>query len=260
MTAGAGGLRLALLGDPVAHSRSPAIHAAALAAAGLVGSYEARAVDAAGFADALDDLLGGGLDGANVTMPHKRRAFAACSAVSADARQAGAVNTMGRAAGGVAGWNTDVDALRVALASMPAAPLLVLGAGAAAAAALVAAGDRQVRLAARRSAAAETLAGTVGAATAVPWGQGFVGSIVVNATPLGMAGESLPPAALAGCAGLIDFAYGDHPTPAVVSVGGRGLPVVDGLEMLVSQAAASFTIWTGQPAPREAMKRAARAG
>jgi shikimate dehydrogenase len=84
--------------------------------------------------------------------------------------------------------------------------------------------------------------------------------VVINATPLGMAGEALPGGIVAAAGGLIDLAYGAFPTPAVVAAAQEGVPVVDGLTLLVDQAAAAFQIWTGREAPRAVMEAAARAG
>lgn len=255
-------MRLALLGDPVEHSRSPAIHAAALAAAGIAGSYEARRVDRAGLAAALDEMRRGALDGANVTMPHK--AAAAADADHADALVAatGAANTLRGRAGRVEATNTDVEGVVAAAAAAgidPAAPVLVLGAGGAAAAVLAAFGIRVAGVASRRPAAAAALAARMGSAAAPhPWGAPLPGAVVVNATPLGMDGEALPPGLLEASAGLVDLAYGRHPTPAAAEAGERNLPCADGIEVLVAQAAASFTWWTGLPAPRAAMTAAAR--
>jgi len=246
-------MRLVVLGDPVEHSLSPRIHRVALADSGIEGTYEPRRVDATGLAAAIDEIRDGTLDGANVTMPHKRRAVEGCSVLDADARRAGAVNTLAGGGGEVRGWNTDVAALRGALAGMPPGPVLVLGAGGAAAAALVAGAGRRTLLSARRSGAAAGLG-----APRVPWATGVEGAIVVNATPLGMRGESIPPPVLESAAGLVDLAYGSSETPAVASMRSAGRPFVDGIDVLVAQAAASFTIWTGAPAPLESMRRAAR--
>ncbi|MBI5158154.1 MAG: shikimate dehydrogenase (NADP+) [Acidimicrobiia bacterium] len=254
-------VRLALLGHPLGHSRSPRIHRAALAACGIAGEYEPRDVDAGGFAAACGDIAAGRLDGANVTMPYKLEAQRRCDHLDADAARAGAVNTLARGDGGLAGWNTDVVALREALASLPDLPVLVLGAGGAAAAALVAAAGRRQIVVARRVEAARRLADRVGTgATTGVWGAAATEAVVVNATPLGMHGETLPGAVLEGAGGLIDLAYGPAETPAISLARSQGTPAVDGVSILVAQAAASFAIWTGLAAPREVMEAAARSG
>ena len=128
-------MKLVVLGDPVDHSRSPAIHTAALAAAGLEGTYTARQVDAAGMVNAVDEVRYGRLTGANVTMPHKQIAFELADRVSESALQSGAVNTLVRRNGQVWGYNTDVDGIRAVWAERefpPNAPVLVLGTGGAA--------------------------------------------------------------------------------------------------------------------------------
>ena len=253
-------LRLALLGDPVSHSRSPAIHAAALAACGIPGEYRLRRVDGDGLVRALDEIRGRSLDGANVTMPHKRLAADLCDSLSAEASDLEAVNTLVGADGEVAGWNTDVVAVRSLLGRLADdAPVMVLGAGSAAAAALLAAAGRDLSVAARRMGAAEELCSRMGStARPVPWGAAAPGAIVVNATPLGMEGEDLPGGMVEEAAGLVDMPYGRDPTPAVRLARRRGIPVFDGIEVLVEQAAESFVIWTGVEAPREVMERAAR--
>lgn len=253
-------MRLALLGDPVARSRSPAIHLAALRSLGIPGSYEARRVDAAGLEEALAEIGDGTLDGVNVTMPLKRVALAAAGDASTLATRAGAVNTVSRRAGVVFGDNTDVAGIRDAWqrSELPDdVPVLVLGSGGAAAAALLAKEGSELLIASRRQGGGELLATRLGVAvTGVDWGSVVEGAVVVNATPLGMSGETLPPGIIEACAGLFDMAYGASPTTSVRQAGQR--PVVDGLDMLVAQAARSFEIWTGVPAPVEVMAVAAR--
>ncbi len=255
-------MRLVLLGDPVAHSRSPAIQRAALAAAGLPGLYEARRVDEAGLYRAVAEIRAGYLRGANVTMPHKRAAAVAADGVSAVAARCAAVNTLVREGAEVVGHNTDVGGLRAAWerAGLPAeGPVLVLGAGGAAVAALVALEGREIAIATRRAGAGGALAAAVGVRAAeIPWGRARPGAVVVNATPVGMEGESLPPGVVEESAGLVDLPYGSGPTPAAAAARRGGLRVVDGLDHLVAQAALSFELWTGIPASRAAMQAAIR--
>jgi shikimate dehydrogenase len=263
-------VRLVVLGDPVAHSLSPAIHRAALRAAGIDGSYEARRVDAHGMGGAVADLRTGALDGANVTMPHKHLAAELSDDLSATAARAGAVNTLvprgptGTHRRWVMGHNTDVEGVRTAWgwAGLPEGdvPVLVLGAGGAAAAALLALEGRRLYLSARRRGSATALAARLGIEAAdVGWGSAVDGAVVVNATPLGMRGETLPAAVVAAAAGLFEMAYGEGPTPAARTLAGRGLPVSAGPDMLLAQAMRSFTLWTGVPAPETAMRTALEA-
>jgi shikimate dehydrogenase len=254
-------VRFALLGDPVAHSRSPAIHAAALRACGIAGIYTARRVDVAGLYAAVAEVRAGALSGANVTMPFKRTAAAAADRLTADAAAAGSVNTLACEAGEVVGDSTDVTGLRdvwLRRGLPDGGPVLVLGSGGAAAAALVALQGRDVRVAARRTAAAAGLTASLGIGSAYPWGEPLPGAAVVNATPLGMEGEALPGGVVAGAVALVDLAYGPEPTPAVREALAASIPVADGIDVLVAQAARSFTRWTRHPAPLEVMEAAAR--
>ncbi|MEE9205373.1 MAG: shikimate dehydrogenase [Acidimicrobiia bacterium] len=253
-------MRFVLLGDPVEHSRSPAIHRAALRALGLTGSYVARRTDPAGVVDACAEIRQGVLGGANVTMPLKRAALAAVEAASEPARRAGAVNTLCWRGGSVFGANTDIDGIRDVWErrGLPVdAPILVLGAGGAAAAAMLAREGSEIVASSRRRGAVTELASKIGVTVSeVPWGVAVAGAVVVNATPVGMAGESLPEGIVDVADGLFDMAYGINATPAVLEADER--PVADGIDMLVAQAARSFEIWTGRPAPLEVMETAAR--
>lgn len=253
-------MKLLLLGDPVEHSRSPAIHTAALAAAGIEGTYEARRVDRAGMASAVDEIRYGGLDGANVTMPHKEAAFALADRVSEAALRAGAVNTLTHREGMAEGENTDIAGLirvwgEAGFSTSP--PVLILGSGGAAAGAMVALAEHRILVSARSpDRAAGLLERTRTDGEVVEWGSAVQGAIVVNATPLGMEGELLPDGVVERADGLVDLSYGSQRTPAVVAAVALGLPYVDGPEILLAQAAASFELWTGMPAPLEAMRAA----
>ncbi|HZJ48418.1 MAG TPA: shikimate dehydrogenase [Acidimicrobiia bacterium] len=253
-------MKIVLLGDPVEHSRSPAIHNAAFAALGIAGDYTARRVDAAQTRIAVDEIRYGRLDGANVTMPHKELAFDLSDRVAEDALRAGAVNTLVRSSGEVWGHNTDAAGMRAILKEpgwQESAPVLVLGTGGAAAGALVAVAGRNVSIAGRRNeAAADLLTRTRVDGTVVAWGAGVDGAIVVNATPLGMRGEALPDEILSVASGLLDLTYGSGPSPAVERARSLGIPVADGRDMLLAQAAVSFEIWTGLAAPVDVMRSA----
>lgn len=242
-------MKLAIFGSPVGHSLSPAMHRAALAAAGLTGDYETRDVDHAGFLEGVVEIRNGGLNGANVTMPHKMVAYELCDEMSSDAARAGAVNTLRLRDGSLCGENTDILGIRSAwaLRALPDdGPVVILGAGGAAAAAQVALEGRDIYLLARRPEAAQQTARRVGAgAQVLGWGESVPRGVVVNATSLGMHGELLPEYLLESAVGLLDMTYGESPTPAVTTLRAGGLPVADGLDMLVGQAVGSFAIWTG---------------
>jgi shikimate dehydrogenase len=254
-------VRLILLGDPVDHSRSPAIHTAALRAVGIEGTYESRRSDDAGVIAAVAEMRSGALDGANVTMPLKGRALEAADSASVDAIRAGAVNTLIVRHGSVSGENTDVGGIRDASdrRNLPTGvPVLILGAGGAAGAAVLAFEGRRITVAARSRDAANRMLDLAGVeAETIAWGVPLDGALVVNATPLGMRGEDVPAAVLGGASGLFDMAYGHEITPAVRFATGR-IPCADGIDLLVAQAGRSFNLWTGLRAPLDAMEAAAR--
>jgi shikimate dehydrogenase len=162
--------------------------------------------------------------------------------------------------GVVRGRSTDIDGIRDVWKALPGSgPVLILGAGGAAAAACIALADRPLYAAARRGGKivdmTRRLALDLGE---VRWGVPVVDAVVVNCTPLGMRGEGLPEAVLALAGGLLDMAYGPDPTPAVRYVSSRGKPTVSGLDLLLAQAARSFSVWTGLPPPLGAMRTAMR--
>lgn len=253
-------MRLVLLGDPVDHSRSPAIQTAALEASGIEGTYEARRVDVAGMVVAVDEIRYGRLDGANVTMPHKQLAFELADRVAEAALRSGAVNTFVRSDGEVWGYNTDVDGIQAVWESAgfpDDAPVLILGTGGAAAGAAVAVAERTVMVSGRRDEAAIDLLARVRVdGTVVPWGSAVEGAVVINATPLGMKGEPIPDEVLAGASGFLDLTYGPAEAPSVARARSLRIPIADGRDMLLAQAAAAFEIWTGVPAPIDVMRSA----
>lgn len=255
--------RFALAGRPVGSSPSPAMHAAAYRAAGIDGVY--LPLDGARVED-LDPLLGEaglyGIEAFGVTIPLKEAVFGRCASVDAQAARAGAVNTVRVEAGGWHGFNTDAEALRRIVRGTAPAPLrvAVLGAGGAAraAAALVADGDAVVLYARDPNRAAEA-ARAIGAGFApiddlpeARW------DVLVQATPLGRAGEEiLSDTHLRGRL-VVDLAYGPAETPLVEAARRRGLETVDGLRFLAAQAALQFERMTGSPADPRAMEAVAR--
>lgn len=252
-----------MIGDPIAHTRSPAIHNAAFADLGLRGTYEAVRVTADQLPGTIERVRRGEFDGINVTMPHKRAVADLVDVLTAEARRSGSVNTVVREADGrLSGHSTDITAMRRLWRSgaIPADnPVLVLGAGGAASAACLAALGRTVYVSARRREAAEEVAAHIDLDICpLTWGVAVVEAILVNATTLGMKGESLGPNLVELAAGLIDLTYGPDPTPAVLKAKALGIPVIDGLEVLVAQAGDSFRLWTGREPPAEVMMEAAR--
>lgn len=256
----------ALIGDPVAHSRSPAMHSAAFEALGLDWVFVAFCV-ARGQGGAATRAAGTlGLAGLNVTMPHKADAARACDDLGVEATALGAANTVVITEDGrLVGHNTDGAGFLAALADEGVDPTgsrcLVLGAGGAARAIALALGaaGASVTVAARRdSAAADAarLAGGDGVELADAPVEEF--EVVVNATPLGMQGE--PPPFDAGRLRPGQFVYDTvYPaeTPLLAAARRRGVASASGLGMLVHQGALAFELWTGLPAPLDVMRRAA---
>jgi shikimate dehydrogenase len=261
-----------VIGDPVEHSRSPRMHNAASAALGLDRVYVALRVAPADLASAVRGLRTLGVDGVNVTLPHKAAAVALCDELGAEALDAGAVNTLSFSDGRMRGDLTDGLGLLAALSEVPERAV-VLGAGGsarAAGAALLRAGTCRLTVVARRldtadrlaDALAEVVSGAqIDAAAAVPEG---TGGLLVHCTPVGgiAALKQLPVPAdvIERMDAVADFAYraDGSPTPLAEVALAAGLPVVDGLELLVRQGALSFQRWTGIEPPLDVMRRAAR--
>ncbi len=257
-------LHFALLGDPVAHSRSPAIHTAALSSLGLEGTYEARQADLHVLTRAVEELREGSLDGINITMPLKEQAAAAADSLRPLAAGAGSVNTMRWRDEKVEGETTDAVAMKSILARpefRAPSPILVLGAGGAAAAIIQAMSSREVAISARDPSRGLELSRRLGREMAlVPFGSPLAGALVVNATPIGMNGEDLAPGLVEEASALVDLTYGPMVPPATARARGLGIAVVDGVEFLALQAAESFSWWTGLEAPFATMLEAAKNG
>jgi shikimate dehydrogenase len=262
----------------VSHSLSPRLHNAAFAALGLDYVYVPLPVRAEQVGEAVRGLAALGFRGANVTIPHKGAVIPHLDGLSEDARLAEAVNTIVVDGGALRGHNTDVEGVRAAIAgaagdSLEGAPALVFGAGGAGRAAALALARLgcPLTIVNRTPAAAERLsalitAGVPGAACAwLPFSElteSLVEDqrVVVNATSLGMAGEGKVPAVLADnvTAGQVvfDAVYASTTTGFLVAAQSRGATVVDGVTMLLRQAAEAFSLWTGLPAPLEVMRNA----
>jgi shikimate dehydrogenase len=259
-----------IIGDPVAHSRSPAIHNAAFAELDLDYVFVAFPVRPGGGIDAVRAVHVLGLAGLSVTMPHKHDAARACDELTPAAAALGAVNAVARREDGtLLGASTDGDGFVRALADEGVTPggrrVLVLGAGGAARAVVRALGeqDASVAVAARRAGAARAAAALApeGRPVALPDVEAWVpeAEIIVNATPLGMGGEQPPfPTELLHDGQLVvDTVYHPAETPLLAQARARGARATNGLGMLVHQAALAFELWTGRPAPLPVMRRAA---
>ena len=240
--------RLGVLGWPVSHSRSPAMHRAALREAGFDGwSYQRLPVPPELFAETVRALPAAGFLGANVTIPHKEAALALADSATPLARTIGAANTLTFTADGIEADNTDAPGLLAAIGELPASAL-VLGAGGSARAAVhaLAGAGCAVSVLARTPARAEGLPATI-------VDRPVEAEALVNCTPVGLD----DPAALvldpAPYPLVVDLVYRAGGTALTRAAKGR---VVDGLEVLVQQGALSFTRWTGLPAPVAVMRAA----
>ncbi len=258
----------AVVGCPVGHSASPAMHNAAFAALGLDAVYvPVDTSSAEDFFAAVNDL---GLAGASVTTPMKQALLTAAVEVDDLSRRIGALNTLRRGAAGWEGRNFDVNGLLAPL-DRRALPLagrraMVLGAGGAARAAAYALTSRgaTVAVSARRADRARALAEDLGVSVE-PWPPSGAWDVLVNATTVGMWPRDLASpveaSALADMRGKVvyDLVYHPEETMLLRLARAAGADVVGGLEMLVSQAARQFEWWVGRQAPAPAMLEAARA-
>jgi len=273
--------RLAVLGHPVSHSRSPAMQNAALEALGLATewSYEAIDLEPAEFSGGVRELHGQGFVGANVTIPHKRAALALADQASEAAEQIGAANTLSFRDASIRADNTDATGL---LATLPgpveAREALVLGAGGSARAAAWALAEQGAavsiwnrtpkradelvrdlaRVGSRTSAKGRLRAVTAGQIRA----NGY--ELIVICTAIGMRDEDpfhhlpLDPERFSADLGLVDLVYAGSASRLVREARDRGATAVEGLEILVRQGAESLRIWTGMDPPIDIMREAAR--
>jgi shikimate dehydrogenase len=260
----------AVMGSPVAHSLSPAIHNAAFAATGADWVYVAFEVDEPGVGAAMAGVRALGIAGLSVTMPAKEAVARHVDERSSDADALGAVNCVAVRDGRLVGHNTDgagfVDALQLdAGIGLDGLDAVVLGAGGAARAvvrALAGAGAARVTVVARNPDRGEVAARLAGEAGRVGAPVDVAGAaVVVNATPVGMGDDAgaLPvdPTHLGAGQVVVDLIYHPRRTALLVAAEAAGATPVDGLGMLVHQAAHQFRIWTGLDAPLVAMRAAA---
>lgn len=287
--------RLAVLGHPVAHSRSPAMQNAALAELGLEEEWRYEAIDVAPeeFEARVRALPGEGFAGANVTVPHKTAAYALADVASEGAARIGAANTLVFADGRIQAHNTDAGGLIAALPGSPqGARALVLGAGGAARAAVWALRTegavvdiwnrtetraRQIHLelsdvvTVRDSVEVErTETIDVEGSGRIEVGGGAVAAVdqsgyalIVNTTAVGLRGEDpfehlpLHRGGFGPGQVVVDMVYGEAPSTLLAAAAAAGAATVDGLEVLVQQGALSFEIWTGLEPPVDVMRAAA---
>jgi len=263
-----------VIGWPVEHSLSPAIHNAAFAALGLDWVYVPLPVAPGALRDAADGLVSLGFRGANVTMPHKTRSAELADELSGEARLLKAVNTFVVTGDRLHGHNTDAPGFdrflrRDAAFEPEGRSALVFGAGGAARAvvlALATAGAARVQVAVREAGrAADLLASVEGTSlevdvVAFDAAEDAQADLVVNATPLGADGLTSPPLPRfePGMV-VVDLLYRQAHTPLLSAARAAGAEAFGGLGLLLHQAALSFELWTGTPAPIDVMSAAALA-
>lgn len=255
------------------------MHNAAFAAQGLDLVYLAFDVLPEHLPTAVSGLRALGLAGANITIPHKESILPLLDDVEPAARRAGAVNTVVVRERALVGYNTDVYGFLIALEKgwgrgPRGARCLVVGAGGAARAAiagLVAEDAGEIWIYNRTAARARDLGAEVAA-----WSStkvrvlgdsdllcfGPQAELIVNATPVGMdagvKGTPIPVDIVTSDQVVMDIVYATEPTPLLAAAHGKGALVIDGVEMLVQQAARAYELWTGRAAPIDLMREHAR--
>jgi len=278
-----------VIGHPARHSLSPVLHNAALHALGLDWVYLAFEVAPEALVGAVAGVRALGIEGLSVTMPHKTPLAALLDGISPVCAQLGAVNTVVRRGEGLWGESTDgaglVDALRGDEGWDPAGKrIVVLGTGGAARAvtlALAEAGAAQLVVVGRRPERARRTAALAGAVGRVGGPEdASEADAVINATPVGMhrgedrpepgpglrpldVAEELPLGVSAASFGpgqlVVDLIYAPPLTPLLAAARARGAAGVNGIGMLIEQAALQIRLWTGEDPPRVAMSAAALA-
>jgi shikimate dehydrogenase len=263
---------IGLIGDPVAHSVSPAMHNGAFQAMGLNYVYLAFRVPPAVLADAIVGLRGFGMWGANITIPHKTSVLPLLDTIDGQAKRIGAVNTIVNDGGKLSGYNTDGPGFLAALRSGGFEPkgekAVVLGAGGVARAVVFALRDAgaTVAIVNRSPEGAVNLARETGASVFELNGPGLRSaisgaSLIVNATSVGMSPDAdstpLPANLLRPGLMVFDTVYRPRETMLIKSAKTAGCRVISGLGMLVEQGALAFELWTGEKAPRDIMRQAA---
>jgi shikimate dehydrogenase len=276
--AGPGARLVGVIGSPIAHSLSPVLHHAAFAALGLGDTWRSQAFEVASgqAGDALEAMRTCDFTGLSVTMPHKADVAALVDARSEVAERLSAVNCVVHRDGALEGVNTDGEGFVASLDrgagfSPAGRRCLVIGAGGAARAvvlALAEAGAADVAVlnrTASRAVEAAALAESVGRAIELnDDAEVAQADLVVNATPVGLLGATertwlVDPGLFHEGQVVADLVYVPRPTDWLARAGTAGATTVDGLGMLVHQAAAQITLWTGMAAPVDAMWRAVAA-
>lgn len=254
-----------LLGRPVAHSLSPAMHNAAFRELGLNCVYVAFPVTS--LAQAVAGLRGLAVCGASVTIPFKEEIIPLLDELDPQAARMGAVNTVVNRDGRLIGYNTDwLGALQALEAKIEIAGkrFLILGGGGAARAIAFGILEKggQVAITDLDMAKALALGRKLWVEVVAPDHlEQYPAAVLINATPVGMAPESedlpIAPHLLPRFQVIMDIVYRPLETRLLKEARARGCKAIDGLQMLIHQGAAQFELWTGRPAPFEVMARAA---
>ena len=234
---------------------------AAFGALDLDWTYALLDVEPERLARAVDSLRAQDVAGANVTIPYKQEVMSHLDTIDAEAVRVGAVNTIVNQGGALSGSNTDVTALRLALRELgveaAGAPAVILGTGGSARAAAAALEGAHLTFASRHPAGADMPGKVLGWDDPRLLAASRSAAVLVNATPLGRHGEMpLRPGALPGAGAVVDLVYVTGGTPLVRKARSLGLPTADGWDVLLAQGARSFEMWTGRPAPLDAMRQA----
>ena len=256
-------MKLAIIGWPIGHSKSPAMQSAALAALGIDGEYTAHAVAPDELAQFVEHAPGKGFRGVNVTIPHKEAVLKLCAPDELAAR-VGAVNTLVFDGGAVAGYNTDVHGF-LEMAREIGAPLdgtvVMLGAGGGARAVAHAVhGKGKLAIVARTP---RDFRVDGAAMTVTPWNDDVLtrllprADVLVDATPRGLdaAAPAIDLSTLPAHAVVLDLVVA-RDTTLTRAAKARGLKAAAGGAMLVHQGARALELWTGKPAPIDVMRQA----
>ncbi len=265
--------RIVLIGHPVAHSLSGAMHQAAFDHVGLDATYELWDRAPIQLAEAIAELRGEEFLGANVTIPHKERVVPQVDRLTDEAQATGAVNTITKEGKKLVGHNTDVAGFKFALDALVGRQKMprhavVLGAGGGARAVvygLIREGFQRVVVFNRHLHRAEALVKHFSRSTshmdlrAMPWHESIIeaelskAKVLINATSIGLVTDEspIPGEIIGGDLLVLDLIYAR--TKLLRDAASAGATTADGEQMLLHQGAAAYTLWTGQPAPLDVM-------
>ncbi|MDE2421404.1 MAG: shikimate dehydrogenase [Gammaproteobacteria bacterium] len=250
--------KFAVIGNPIAHSRSPEIHQAFSKQTGIELSYERILAPLDGFAQVVQDFFAQGGNGLNITVPFKEEAFALCDVLTERAKAARAVNTLWMKNGQLHGDNTDgaglVNAITTLNWSRNHSHILILGAGGATRGVILPlanAGAAEIVIANRTLTRAESLVEDLSAfvkttklqVISLDQLEGHF-DLIINATSASLAGEGIQLPNTLTFNYAYEMAYG-KPSSFIDQAKQRGVPTADGLGMLIGQAAEAFYVWNG---------------